>query len=192
MTAPSITQAVPADRDRVVATFTAAFTADPVIRHLFPGDSYAALAPAFAAHLFDRRVATGTVWIADGGAAVAMWEPPAPGTPPAPATSYLPADAAARVDAFDAAVHPHLPSRPHWYLGVLARDPQAAGRRLGRAVMEPGLRRATADGLPAYLETATTANVALYQRSGWTIDTQIVADGIDTWILRHPGLPTPS
>lgn len=185
-----ITQAVPADRERVVGTFVAAFEADPVLRHLFPGESYAALAPLFAGHLFDRRVASGTVWLADGGAAIAMWDPPGPGTPPMPATSYLPADAAARVDAYDAVIHPHLPSGPHWYLGVLARDPAHAGRRLGRAVMEPGLRRAAADGVPAYLETATPVNVALYQRSGWTVTSQLVANGVDAWILRHPGLPS--
>ncbi|GAB7037236.1 GNAT family N-acetyltransferase [Catenuloplanes niger JCM 9533] len=185
-----ITQAVPDDRERVVATFVAAFEADPVLRHLFPGDSYPELAPAFAAHLFDRRVASGTVWLADGGAAVAMWDPPGPATAAPPAASYLPADAAARVDAYDAVIHPHLPSGPHWYLGVLARDPAHAGRRLGRTVMEAGLRRAAADGVPAYLETATAANVAMYRRSGWTVESELDANGVDAWILRHPGLPS--
>ncbi|GAB7045193.1 GNAT family N-acetyltransferase [Catenuloplanes indicus JCM 9534] len=185
-----ISQAVPRDRERVVGTFVAAFAADPVLRHLFPGESYAALAPVFAGHLFDRRVASGTVWLADGGAAIAMWDPPGPGAAWPPAASYLPAEAAARVDAYDAVIHPHLPAGPHWYLGVLACDPAHAGRRLGRTVMEAGLRRAAADGVPAYLETATAANVAMYRRSGWAVETQLVANGVDAWILRHPGLPS--
>ncbi|MDR7275945.1 GNAT family N-acetyltransferase [Catenuloplanes atrovinosus] len=189
MTAPLITQAVPADRDRVISTFVAAFATDPVLRHLFPGASYEELAPAFAGHLFDRRVTAGTVWLADGGAAVAMWDPPGPGESWPPAASYLPAEAAARVDAYDAVIHPHMPVTPHWYLGVLACDPRFAGRRLGRAVMQPGLRRAAADGLPAYLETGTTVNVGIYQRSGWTVDKHITTGALTAWILRHDGIP---
>ncbi|WP_033338347.1 GNAT family N-acetyltransferase [Catenuloplanes japonicus] len=183
-----ITHATPSDRARVITTFVNAFATDPVLRHLFPGPSYAEQAPLFAGHLFDRRVAAGTVWIAEGGAAVAMWDAPGPGQPWAPPSSYLPAETAARVAAYDAEIHPHLPEEPHWYLGVLACDPAFAGRRLGRAVMEPGLRRATADGVPAVLETGTSVNVGIYRRSGWTVDAQILAGGIDAWILRHPGL----
>ncbi|MFI5841224.1 GNAT family N-acetyltransferase [Catenuloplanes sp. NPDC051500] len=183
-----ITQATPSDRDRVIGTFIAAFATDPVLRYLFPGDTYATQAPLFAGHLFDRRVAAGTVWIAEGGAAVAMWDAPGPGAPSAPPSSYLPADTAARLDDYDAQIHPHLPTEPHWYLGVLACDPAYAGRRLGRAAMEPGLRRAAADGVPAVLETGTMENVGIYQRSGWTIDATVTAGGIDAWILRHPGL----
>lgn len=183
-----ITQAAPADRDRVVDTFVAAFASDPVLRHMFPGPAYAESAPLFAAHLFDRRVTAGTVWIADGGAAVAMWDAPGPGAPAVPTASYLPADIAARVDAYDALIHPHMPTEPHWYLGILACHPDHAGRRLARAATEPGLRRAAADGVPAILETGTTVNVGIYERSGWTVDTKIDAGGIDAWILRHPGL----
>jgi hypothetical protein len=51
--------------------------------------------------------------------------------------------------------------------------------------MQPGLDRARADGVPAYLETATAGNVALYERSGWQVTQQLSVEGLDVWILRQ-------
>jgi hypothetical protein len=72
-----VTRATGADRDRVVETVVAAFATDPAFRFFFPDDdTYAEHAGVFAGHLFDKRVDLGTVWIVDGGSAVAMWQPP--------------------------------------------------------------------------------------------------------------------
>jgi hypothetical protein len=76
VSAPEITLATPADRGRIVESLVAAFPADPVLRFLFP-DDYPRHAAAFFGHLFDKRVHRGTVWTIDGGAATAIWEPPA-------------------------------------------------------------------------------------------------------------------
>ena len=97
----------------------------------------------------------------------------------------LPPDASARLAAYDSAVHPLLPSTPFWYLGVVATHPDHAGRRLGRLAMEAGLSRAQSDGLPAYLETVTATNVAVYQSVGWEITNRVSVDGVDVRIMRH-------
>jgi GNAT superfamily N-acetyltransferase len=66
-----------ADRPAVVATIVAAFVNDPAFRFFFPDDAtYDRYAAAFAGYLFDRRVRRGTVWMAAGGAVVALWEKP--------------------------------------------------------------------------------------------------------------------
>jgi GNAT superfamily N-acetyltransferase len=170
------------DRESVVATVVAAFAEDPAFRYFFQTDAGARR--VFAEYLFDLRAGTDSVWLIDGGASVAMWDPPGrPSGPGLPDT--LPAAARRRLRDYEQAVHGAFPDGPFWYLGVLATHPQHAGRRLGRAVMQPGLDRAHADGVPAYLETATARNVALYERAGWQVTQQLEVDGLDVWVLRH-------
>ncbi|GAA4942562.1 GNAT family N-acetyltransferase [Actinoplanes utahensis] len=174
-----------ADRPRVVDSLVAAFAADPVLRFLFPADEdYPEQAAAFFGHLFDKRVGRGTVWTVAGGMSTAIWEPPGGGTPAGELD--VPAEARARVKAYDEAVHAALPDEPYWYLGVLGTHPAAAGRRLGRAVMAAGLRRAAADRLPAVLETSTAVNVEIYRRSGWEVVAE-VGEPLPIWVMRHPG-----
>jgi GNAT superfamily N-acetyltransferase len=188
---PSVSQALAQDRSRVVETVVAAFAGDPAFRHFFSDDlTYGASASKFAGWLFDKRVGHGTVWLVDGGNAVAMWDPPrgtdsAPGAPDVPDGPDLPPDALARLRAYDSAVHPLLPRTPFWYLGVVATHPDHAGQKLGRLAMQPGLDRARNAGLPAYLETTTARNVEVYRSVGWEIADTISVDGVDVRVMRH-------
>ena len=174
-----------ADRERVVETLVAAFSGDPVLRFLFPADGdYPGHAGAFFGHLFDKRVHKGAIWTIDGGVAAAIWEPPGEEAPVVSEIAGLPVDARERMRRYDDAVHAAFPERPYWYLGVLGTHPAAAGRRLGRTVMAEGLRRAAADGLPAYLETSTPGNVDLYRGAGWEVVAE-VGDPLPIWIMRQ-------
>ncbi len=181
----TIALATPSDRTRVISSLVPAFEKDPVLRWLFPGDAtYPRYAAAFFGRLFDKRVGRDSVWIADGGNAVAIWEPPAGGVPAAHYELDVPADVSARVDAYDHAVHALLPAEPYWYLGVLGTHPDHRGRRLGHAVMAEGLRRAAEDGAPAILETATEGNVGMYERAGWKVIAS-ATDPLPFWVLRQ-------
>jgi GNAT superfamily N-acetyltransferase len=206
VTEPVISLAGPADRPRVVETFVAAFAADPAVRHFFPDDArYPTQAATFVGHLFDRRVRRNGVWLADDGAATALWELPTtrPGlhsTADSTADSTvavavddaagmamdLPADVLARLSAYDAAVHHLLPAEPHWYLGVLATHPDHAGRRLGRAVMAAGVAAAWSAGLPAYLETSNPRNVDVYRGAGWSVVGETSIVDLRIWVMRAP------
>ena len=177
-----IAQATPADRSQVVATVVAAFAADPAYRYFFPDDgTYDEYATRFTEFLFDRRVPLGSVWIAAGGSVAALWDPP--DKPARSGRPDLPADVLARIDRYDATVHPLLPASPHWYLGVLATHPDQAGRRWGRRVMAAGVTTAHAEGVPAYLETTNPSNVDLYEREGWQVVGQAGESGPLTWVL---------
>jgi hypothetical protein len=90
-----------------------------------------------------------------------------------------------RMKAYNKAVYAAMPSTPYWYLGVLGTRPDRAGRRLGRAVMAAGLRRAAADGLPAILETSNPANVEVYRRAGWEVDVVVKAEPLTIWIMQQ-------
>ena len=65
------------DRGAVIGSVAAAFSGDPAWDFIL-GAGNAAGAQAFAAALFDARVERGTVWLADDGAAVAMWDRTSP------------------------------------------------------------------------------------------------------------------
>jgi ribosomal protein S18 acetylase RimI-like enzyme len=188
----TISLAGPADRERVLGSLVAAFAADPVLRHLFPDDdTYPRYAAAFFGRLFDKRVATRTVWTIGPGLSVAMWDTPAngavdPDPPGGDPLDDLPADARARVDAYDDTVHSALPDHPFWYLGVLGTHPDHKGNRWGRALIADGLRRAADDGLPAVLETSNPGNVGVYRRAGFEVVGELTAGPLRVWVMERP------
>jgi ribosomal protein S18 acetylase RimI-like enzyme len=61
------------------------------------------------------------------------------------------------------------PTDPHWYLVVLGVDPSLQGRGFGSHLMAPALERCDRERVPAYLETDTARNVALYERHGFEV-----------------------
>lgn len=180
MATPLIEVATPAHRAAVVATVVAAFAADPAFRFFCPDDAtYPRDAEVIAGGLFDARVGRGTVWVADEGAAVAMWD--GPGAPP---SSHVPTGPFA---VYEHAVAAVMPKYPRWYLGVLASHPEHRGRRLGRATMAPVLRRAAKDGLPALLETSSPGNVEVYRSVGFDVLHHLtVGEDLPVWIMHRP------
>ena len=184
----NITVATAEHRDAVVSTFVAAFATDPALRWFMPDDAaYEADAAAMARSLFDLRSGHGTVWVADGGAAVAMWDPPR--SPAGAGVEHPPQ--AGRFGRYQSIVHTRMPRTPHWYLGVVATHPDHRGRRLGRAVMGPGLARAAADGLPAYLETSNPINVEVYRSVGFEVEQELHVDDLPVWIMSTAGAAGP-
>ena len=186
--APEVRLATPGDRARVVESLAAAFVADPVLRYLLPSDDeFRAGAPVFFGALFDKRVRSGTVWVADDGLAASLWD--APEASGSSDLSALGAGPQSRLQEYDAAIHGALPRIPFWYLGVLGTHPDAVGRGLGRAVMAAGIAAAAESGLPCVLETSTPRNLDFYGRDGWQV-TGTVDAPVRTWILRvNPDTP---
>lgn len=178
-------------RERVIDTVVAAFVSDPAFRFFFTDDAtFNHEAAAFAGYLFDRRVNRGTVWVVEGGAAVAMWDPPRSDDRAAEnghgySGPDLPAATLERLKRYDAVVGAALPATPHWYLGILATHPHHTGRGWGRLAMTAGLDHAVEAGLPAYLETTNERNVELYQRAGWRLTGSAAVDDLPIWVMRH-------
>lgn len=181
--------ATAADREAVVGTVVAAFAQDPAWRFML-GDDYDRLAPLFAGALVDLRLPDGTVWLAQEGTSVALWE--SPGGVPRERAERVWAEFRAeagegtvqRVDAYDDALALVTPREPHWYLGVLATRPERQGEGLASAVLAPVLAWADHDGLPCCLETSTPGNKAFYAGRGFTAAVPVaVPDGPPTWWL---------
>ena len=190
---PRVRRASETDRTRSLDVITDAFAQDPVVRWFFPDDAtYPSRAAAFFGFLFDVRLAVDGIWVTDGGEAAAMWSPPGAAADEweerrwDQAAAELAPDEVARCDAWDAAVAPHHPETPHWYLGVLATASERQGQGFGSAVAQPGIDAAAVVGLPAFLETGVERNVALYERMGFVVTGVIDAPGLPAgWCLRR-------
>jgi ribosomal protein S18 acetylase RimI-like enzyme len=78
-----------------------------------------------------------------------------------------------RLAALRTAMDRHHPmERPHAYLWFIGVAPRAQGLGIGSRLLRAGLDRLDAEGRPAFLETSTARNVALYRRHGF----EIIAD----------------
>lgn len=88
-----------------------------------------------------------------------------------------------RLAALRTAMDAHHPmDRRHLYLWLLGVSPQVQGHGVGSRLLAAGLARADAQGLPAFLETSTEANVALYRRHGFEV--------IEHYLVRPDSPPT--
>jgi len=195
-------QATNADLDEVIQTLTDAFAVDPHMDWFMRDDARREAARRSLFEFLIRRVGFGSARIdrpASGGAA-AVWMPfewlnPTPlidelrGLPTMLRITGL--SRFGRVQAIRADMDRHHPTdRRHAYLWFLGVSPAAQGRGIGSALLRAANARLDADGLPAYLETGTTRNVALYQRHGYRVISEHKArpDAPNMWSMwREPG-----
>jgi GNAT superfamily N-acetyltransferase len=172
--ASELAMAVPPKLDdaveRVFATLTLAFAADPPCRWLFPHpEKYLRYFPAFAMAFGGSALAHGTALTDNGGAA--LWL--APGAEPdedalvalvEESIEQPRRDEALLVFAEMGRIHP---PEPHWYLPLVGVEPGCQGRGLGSALIRPVLEKCDAAGLPAYLEATSARSRTLYERLGF-------------------------
>ncbi|MEO8330643.1 MAG: GNAT family N-acetyltransferase [Candidatus Nanopelagicales bacterium] len=184
------------DRDAAAAITVAAFVTEPAIEYFFQSD-YSSSTPPFFEFLFDVRMATGQIWIAEHDsevAAVAMWNTPddkIEGDEPVREWDSVACEfsegALRRLDTYGEYLDAHRPIEPHHYLGVIATRPDLHGHGLGSAVLQPMLTHLDETGGTAYLETGTEANLKFYVKHGFEIDAEVdLPDGPRIWWMRRP------
>lgn len=71
----------------------------------------------------------------------------------------------------------HQPRVPHWYLAYLGTPPAARGRGVGTALVQYGVDQARRDGVGAYLEASSRANVEYYKKFGFVEMGEVPAPG---------------
>jgi GNAT superfamily N-acetyltransferase len=185
-----------ADIEPAVRTLTRAFADYPWTRHTIAADDHLGRVSRFQ-ELFVARIGLthGRVWVTPACEAVSVWTTPESTgigevfADLAPVFAELSGDRAALAASAEAAMAPHRPTEPVWFLGSVGVDPGQQGKGLGRAVIEPGMRAAEEAGVPAFLETSTEANVQFYRRLGFEViaEVELPGDGPRTWaMIRHP------
>jgi GNAT superfamily N-acetyltransferase len=191
-----IRRCLPDQREHALSAVVDAFTIDPLLRWVWPGDErYGSCAPRFFGLLMDLRMAAGEVWVADGGDSVAMWDPPGGlyvtgREKPEHRWTELQQDFSAversRWSTYNEALRVPEDVPAHWYLGVLATRRARQGTGLGRAVLMPILAAADRARLATYLETASDANLRFYGQLGFApVREAEMPDGPLCWLLRR-------
>jgi GNAT superfamily N-acetyltransferase len=162
------------EEQRALDVLVTAFTADPVIRWLYPdASSYLTHFPAFLRAFGGKAFASHTVWRLGEFRAVALWYAPqvepdgdavvAEITRSVAADQHV--DCFAVLDQMDAA-HPTF---PHWYLPWFGVEGGQQGKGLGGELMRNCLAFVDRDHLPAYLESPNARNLPFYERHGFEV-----------------------
>ncbi|MEM6412135.1 MAG: GNAT family N-acetyltransferase [Pseudomonadota bacterium] len=193
MTQPIISSAATSERAKITRTITLGFVADPVARWVWPDpDAYLETMPNFAEAFGGRGFEHGSIYVADGGKAAAMWLPPDI-EPDGEAIEAIigetvPEARMEEVAAFFDQMDVFHPVERCWYLPLIAADPAFTGRGLGASLMKYALQYCDNDNLPAYLESSNPRNISLYERHGFEKigEIQVGSSPIMTPMLRQP------
>ena len=162
------------ETDTVLNTLMLAFATDPPVRWLMSTpDEYLAGFKGFAGGMGGPGMAAGTGYLADDGAAAALWLPPGVTSDSeamvAAITPFLTEETGVVVGQVSEAMAHYHPHEPHWYLAMIGVDPARQGLGLGSAILKETLQRCDADGVMAYLESSNPKNVPLYERFGFEV-----------------------
>ena len=173
MTEKKIRAAHESERANVVAAMVAGFMSDPVARWCWPeSDSYLANMPEFINAYGGKAFQNGSAWTDDAFVGGALWLPP--GEQPdeeemeravSTVVDEKKGDLYAALEELDT----HHPQEPHWFLPLIAVDPEWQGRGVGSALMKHAVNKCTKSGTPAYLESSNPRNISLYERHGFKI-----------------------
>ena len=157
-----------------ISTIVLGFAADPMTRWVWPDSSeYLRMMPRFVKAFGGRAFEHGTADITAGARAAALWLPP--GVEPDDAEMDAVMEGAIRpeiaedIGAVLQGMAEHHPREPHWYLPLIAADPNWIGQGLGALLMKHALRRCDEQGVAAYLESSNPRNISFYQRHGFEI-----------------------
>jgi GNAT superfamily N-acetyltransferase len=191
--APEVKSADASIQATAISTIVLGFAADPMTRWVWPDSSeYLRRMPGFAKAFGGRAFEHGTADVTERTRAAALWLPP--GVEPDDAEMDKAMEGAVRpeiaedVGAVLKGMAQHHPHEPHWYLPLIAADPNWIGQGLGALLMKHALRRCDEQGVAAYLESSNPRNISLYERHGFRIIGRIQSGSspVLTPMLRRP------
>lgn len=172
--APEVKSAGASIRESAISIIVLGFAADPMARWAWPESSeYLRMMPRFVNAIGGRAFEHRTAYITEGARAAALWLPP--GVEPDEAEmgavmeQSLRSEIAADIGAVMKGMAEHHPREPHWYLPLVAADPNWIGQGLGTLLMKHALRRCDEEGVAAYLESSNPRNISFYERHGFKI-----------------------
>ena len=198
--APASTQAYDDGFRQSALTLARAFQYDPMMTYLEPDPvRRARILPWFLGTVVRYAQTYGEVHVTPGGEAVACWLTPGDttvttgrifrtgGFPTPLRLGWAAFQRLSELQRYLGEAHARHAPDPHYYLYLLGVDPLARGQGLGRALLEPLLARADAEGRPCYLETQNPQNVAVYGSVGFRVVSEgaVPGRGLTVWALRR-------
>lgn len=196
---PTISTATPDQHGEVVATLSDAFFTDPALAWILPGDARRRAAlPGLFKLLVQSDVRAGLVVQSAGNESAALWRAPgqAEGGAIEFALSMLPylaifGTALPRALKIAGSIDAHRPDCDFWYLHFVGVRAAHQGKGHGGRIIRAQTVVADDQGLPCWLETATPANVPLYQRLGFVtqVEWDVPGGGPHFWgMMRRPSV----
>lgn len=166
------------DSAEVQSTLTLAFSADPIVRWLFPQshvyvEAFPHLIEALGGLALDRS----TGCLLAGGVALWLAEDLAPDEERLGETIENFASAERGRLMFDlmGQLEAYHPDEPHWYLPLIGVDPSYQGLGLGSVMLRHGLERCAAGAGIAYLDATSRESARLYERHGFQVQGEVRA-----------------
>jgi GNAT superfamily N-acetyltransferase len=162
------------EQQAVIDVITLAFSTDPMARWAYPNPAtYLAIMPEMIKAFGGNGFSHGTVYLADGGVAAAMWLPPGVSADSerleALTAQHAPGDRQADMTRVFEQMGKFHPDEPCWYLPLIGVDPTSQGRGHGSALLRHALEHVDRTKAPAYLESSNPRNVPLYERHGFEV-----------------------
>jgi len=199
--AVTVRRAAEADVDQMAAQLARSFFDDPVMGHVFRNAARRpeALRRYFTSQMRGDYLPHGGCYTTDDYLGSAIWAPP--GKPLLTGLAgitnlvrvlpFVVTHLKTTLDLISTieSMHPH---EPHWYLATLGTDPEAQGKGIGSALMQPVLDHCDAEGWPAYLESSKERNVPFYARHGFKVveEVPLPGGGPSIWTMwRRPRGP---
>lgn len=174
-----VRRATEVDHEAAAEALALAFADDPGWTHMLPGSGVPAerLLTFFTAEIANVVPAHRDLWVTDDGGGAALWGRPGSWRVPFWRTAR-PLPQMAKVFGRRLGIatwgqlrfERHHPRRPeHWYLHYIGVEPRCQGRGLGAALLAPVLEQCDREQIPAYLESSSERNRALYERHGFEL-----------------------
>jgi ribosomal protein S18 acetylase RimI-like enzyme len=176
----TVRKATPADVSQLGGTLGRAFQDDPAVSWAVPNAERRARHLARYFELLTSRIylPKDEVYLTEDGTAAALWTPPdrwevstMDSLPMLPIMVRACRGALPRamrmLNLMDRKHREH--DEPHYYLAFIGTDPASQGKGYGTAVISRMLERCDDEGVPAYLESSSIRNQALYYRHGFEV-----------------------
>jgi predicted N-acetyltransferase YhbS len=78
-------------------------------------------------------------------------------------------------------------NEPHWFLDILAVQPDRQGQRIGASLPAHALAEVDRAGVPAFVATSRQRNLPLYERFGFAVTEEFHTGPVRLWaMLRSP------
>jgi len=179
---PAIRVVLSGDVPRAVSVQVTAFSADPVMRWLWPEPrEYLRHFPELVHGFGGGAFGHGGAHVTESFLGGTLWLPP--GVAPDEAAlarltnETIPEPAQSEVLSILEQMSAAHPKEPHWHLAFIGVDPAHQGRGIGAALLSHTLARVDEHHLHAYLESSNPANIPLYRRHGFEVIREIRVGG---------------
>jgi GNAT superfamily N-acetyltransferase len=189
--------ATEADKPALVETLAQAFQTDPALCWILPDPAHRARAlRGLFRTLVPADMRAGVALRASGDEAAALWRAPgqAQGGTFEFVRTMLPliatfGTALPRGLKVQGSIDAHRPNERFWYLHYVGVRTADQGKGHGGRIIRAQTAVADVDGLPCWLETATPANLPLYERLGFVtrVEWDVPGGGPHFWgMMRSP------